>query len=234
MRADDFLDLYRQLENVLETHRPRRRDESSVSGFIRSRDGEPWRETLNLARDVRNLLSHNPTVDGQSAVEPSDALGEKLKQIIDSVENPLRAADIAVPRERILFADAAENLFSVLRQMEKQCYTNVPVTQNGSMIGILSESVLFSCALSRPQTVIDEQTKVGDLREFLPLDKHPSEYYDFIDDSAAFEDVRELFERSFCDGKRLAAVLVTANGRANEKILGLITPWDALAQSEEK
>ena len=43
---------------------------------------------------------------------------------------------------------------------------------------------------------------------------------------ATVADVEELFAEEIKDQKRLAAVFITETGKAGEKILGLVTPWD--------
>ena len=42
------------------------------------------------------------------------------------------------------------------------------------------------------------------------------------------EEVRELFQKNFEKGKRLAMVFITQSGRPEEKLLGIITPCDII------
>ena len=72
-RIDEFLDLYKQLEDELEDkYRNARRHYSSVVfEFIKDTDSEPVRDKLEVCREIRNLLTHSANLGGEPIVEPS-------------------------------------------------------------------------------------------------------------------------------------------------------------------
>ena len=41
---------------------------------------------------------------------------------------------------------------------------------------------------------------------------------------------KDIFEKTYSGGKRLAMVFVTSNGKENGKLLGTISPWDVLGK----
>ena len=62
MRSDEFIDLYKQLEDELEVKfstAKQRRYSSVVFEYINHYESAPVRETLNLCREIRNLMTHN-------------------------------------------------------------------------------------------------------------------------------------------------------------------------------
>ena len=58
-RSERFLKLYRVLEGLLDKRYSGRREGSSVvMEYLRDDDSEPYRQQLDLCREIRNLLTH--------------------------------------------------------------------------------------------------------------------------------------------------------------------------------
>jgi hypothetical protein len=73
---------------------------------------------------------------------------------------------------------------------------------------------------------VDSKTAISEFAEYLPLDQHVSEYFEFVPKAVSIDDVRDRYEHGLIERKRLAAVFITSTGRRNEPILGMITAWD--------
>ena len=83
MRSDEFIDLYKQLEDELEVKfstAKQRRYSSVVFEYINHYESAPVRETLNLCREIRNLMTHNANLGGEPIVEPSEPVVEALRE----------------------------------------------------------------------------------------------------------------------------------------------------------
>ena len=86
MRSDEFIDLYKQLEDELEVKfstAKQRRYSSVVFEYINHYESAPVRETLNLCREIRNLMTHNANLGGEPIVEPSEPVVEALREALD-------------------------------------------------------------------------------------------------------------------------------------------------------
>lgn len=232
---DEFLDLYRQLEETL-TQRfeeSGRRSGSVIMDFINDDEGAPYREDLNACREVRNILTHHSSIDGMPIVEPSDALIHVLKEVIAYVKQPQSALDFATPREKLMVAHMDQNALKVMREMKKRGFSHVPVLKNGEFAGVFSVSTVFSYVIEEEDHSVDRQTKIEDFGNLLKLDQHASERFEFASRRASYWDVRDRFEkRKGQPPKRLAAVFVTENGKFGERLLGMITPWDVIGQEQ--
>ena len=82
MRSDEFIDLYKQLEDELEVKfstAKQRRYSSVVFEYINHYESAPVRETLNLCREIRNLMTHNANLGGERAGGGSTAGGARLR-----------------------------------------------------------------------------------------------------------------------------------------------------------
>jgi len=229
--AYEFLDLYRQLENALDN---RFKSGESYRGsvivdFMNSAEGAPWKERLNLCREIRNLMVHNADVEGAPVIEPSGAVVESLRRILDAVRQPRPALDRATPAERLLTAALGDRVLSLMKRMEKQGFSHVPVMRGGRMAGVFSVSTIFSAGLQGRELLLTEETRLSDFETLLPVERHISERFCFLPADALFPDACAVFETHAGQKKRrVAAVFLTSDGTQEGRLMGMLTPWDLL------
>ncbi len=229
-RAQEFLDLYRQLEELLAVRyrRPDKRYASVIMRFMEDpAGGARFREEINLFREIRNLLSHHAKMDGQDVIEPSEAVVASLRSIVAWVEHPPVAMRMATPYERMQCAHEGESVAEVIRRMEKFGYSHIPVLKKRVLTGVFSAGALLAAVragnIDRGATVT-----IGDIAEYLHIDRHPHETYIFVAKNEGYERIRDAFAASAPNRKRVVAAFVTADGRAEGRVLGMITPWDVI------
>lgn len=181
----------------------------------------------DMAR-LRNAIIHNPhkrTID--PIAEPHPEIIKLYEGIRDSVLHPaLALTALAVPRKDIFTTTMEASAHFVMKTMNKNSYTHVPVIQGSTLVGIFSENTVFSYLVRNQVFAMDKEIQIREFAEFIPLDNHESEYFEFVPKGATVVDVEELFIEDIKNRKRLSAVFVTETGLAGEEILGLITPWD--------
>ena len=231
MRSAEFIDLYKQIEDELEVKfsREKRRYSSVIMEYINSYESAPVRETLNLCREIRNLMTHNANIGGESIVEPSEPVVNALREALDYVCRPPLALDFATPGERIYTASLSDRVLKVMADMEKRGFSHIPILENKRFVGVFSVSTVFSCILHDPALNITPQTTVRDLGNMLPIEKH-KEQFAFVDRNTTCIAVRRMFERITGKNKRLSVVFITENGRREERLLGMVTPWDVMKE----
>ena len=229
--AYEFLDLYKQLEDALESrakggesHRG-----SVVMDFLNTPEGAPYRERLNLCREIRNVMAHNADVGGEPVISPSAGIVESLRGILQAVRSPRPALSCATPAEQLLIAHFDDGAVSLMKKMEKRGFSHVPVMREGCMAGVFSVSTVFSAGLQGKKFVLTETTRVGDFEELLPPDRHVCERFCFLPEDAPLPEARAAFEAKG-EGKRrrVAAVFITSDGAPRGRLLGMLTPWDLL------
>lgn len=228
--ADIFIELYKDLEELLEVKYSdgRKYSGSTVHRFYNDEEGKKWREELNVCREMRNMLSHHSRIGGEPVFEPSDAVIDVLRRIIDDVRNPPVAMSIATPANRLFTCGYSDSATEVIRKMKEQGYSHVPVTENGRLVGVFSVGTVFSVMEKYGGEHLSRDDCIRDFSEFLPVDRHLTETFGFVPDSAPFSSLKHRFTAKGPHSRRLAALFVTANGREDEKLLGMITPWDMI------
>jgi len=118
----------------------------------------------------------------------------------------------------------------IMHEMNKNNFTHVPIMENGIMVGVFSENVIFSFLVKNEIALIEKNKKISEFVEFLPLDGHPGEYFHFIPRNSLIIDVQNIFKNQLAGNKRLGALYITENGNQNEIILGMLTAWDIVGK----
>ena len=231
MRAEEFLNLYKELEDLLESRYSQsgRKYTSVIFEYLNDPDSLPVRDSLNICREVRNLLTHNAYLKNEPVAEPSVPVVEALRDVIDYVKKPPLALSFATSGENIIRAHRNQTVLKVMSIMEKLGFSHVPVIENGLVTDVFSANVLFDYVLASYSTPVNKNTTVGELLDALKDGRHSSNYV-FADSQLTLLHAREIFQRVTAKNKRVSVIFITENGRKNEKLLRMLTPWDVMAE----
>ena len=152
------------------------------------------------------------------------------REIIEYIENPPRAYSYCVKINDICFASDEELIFPYMQKMKEKVYTHIPILENGVVKGIFSENTLFGALIEDELVYEKEKTTFSAplIAKYSQIENHASECFAFVKKDIYLEDVREIFQKNFEQNKRLAMVFITQSGRPEEKLLGIITPWDII------
>lgn len=226
--AEKFLNLYKSLEEALETrYRERGQSASSpVSQYLKQKEAEPFRNDLDLCRQVRNLLSHTADVDGETPVQPADALIRVLREVLDFVQRPPLAVEYATPYDALLKARPDDLVMPVMRRMVDCGFSHVPVMRGRLVLGVFSASTPFSQLITGRTPPIDEQTEMSALSSLTRIDQHLTERFLFVSDGISVPEAQRLFTLDRKREKRLAALFLTSNGQQSGDLTAMMTPWD--------
>ncbi|MDO4459432.1 MAG: hypothetical protein Q4C42_05030 [Clostridia bacterium] len=229
MRSDEFVDLYKKFEDALEARyaQKKRRYTSVIYEFLNDNESLPVRENVNTCREIRNLLAHNAKISGQAVVEPSEAVTEILRDLVEYVNKPPLAIDFASRGDSIYKANLGQTVLKTMNNMVKSGYSHVPIMENGKFFGVFSAGTVFSYVLNNYPEPITKNTTLRELNNLLPVNMH-SENYVFADAKMTLHEAREAFESVKAKNRRVSVIFITQHGRQDEPLLGLLTPWDVL------
>lgn len=184
-------------------------------------------ELISFA-ELRNIIVHNPKKRYADPIaEPHDNIVKYYNDILDKITNPPLALNtIAIKANNIYKTSLDNNALEVIKEMNKNTYTHVPVVEDGKIIGVFSENTVFSYFASKEDVILEKEVSIREFLEFIPFDKHESEYFEFISKDTLLIYVEDIFRDGLKDKKRIATVFITETGSEKEKLLGLITAWD--------
>lgn len=188
--------------------------------------------------DVRNYIIHNSTENYTYPIYPSPDYNKLLKKIIMTIENPLTIynSDMCIKNDgkKMYFRTLKDNVHETIEVMLKELYTHIPILENGKIIGVFSESSLIEIFKDIHIDAMDENTTFEDIFKYIDINKQRvMEDYQFIAQNENIYEVAEKFRSSFESNKRLSCLFITANGKSNEKVLGLTTIWDVLGNKSK-
>lgn len=225
-KTEVFLNKYKELESVVAAEHNLKSSESAIMHILRHPEYRSIKVELDYCREVRNLLTHNPKINGHYPVEPSDAMIALLDRTIHRVRNPQRAKHIFVPRDRVSCRTMNDYVLPAMREMNENIYTHIPIVQNETVVGVFSENTLLSYLLDGHSVPIRDHVRFKDIAEYLPLSKHRAESFRFIRADMPVSDIEDLFAEALQNRNRIGLLFVTANGSPKEKLLGLLSAWD--------
>ena len=138
VRSDEFIDLYKQLEDALEEKFSgmKRRYSSVVFEYINHYESAPVRESLNLCREIRNLMTHSANLGGVPIVEPSEPVVEALRAALEYVQRPPLALEYATTGQRIVCAGLSDRVPCLLLDPELRLTQETTIRELGQMLPV--------------------------------------------------------------------------------------------------
>ncbi len=186
-----------------------------------------YQQELRAMAQLRNSIVHNPFSSiAQPIASPHLAIIKRYKAIKDTMLNPHTALSIAVPAHKIYTARLDSNLNEILKEMNKNIYTHVPIIKENKMVGIFSENSLLSYLAESGEAIITNDMTIGALADYLPLKSHQGECFEFLARRATLTQVFEVFNKAIRSHRRVGMLFITEHGHAGERPLGIITAWD--------
>lgn len=234
-KGDKFLELYRQLEREgKRVYFPQATDKENIIGRLMSVPQlAHMRDDIDYCRVVRNFLVHNPKVNGEYAIEPSDKLIEFMEKCVNTIKNPMRAMDYAIKIRNMYTAGLRSRVLDVIRHMSKNGYTHVPIMEEGRLIGVFSANVLFGYLADAKFENITLDARMEQLVEHLAITNHTNEYFTFMPADCSLYELSRRFKIDAQTMKQLCAIFLTEKGRADEKVLAMVTPYSLLRDAPE-
>ncbi len=228
-KTEQFLQAYRKLESAGAEYYDLPRDEKVVASMERLPQLAHEKVRLRYCRDVRNLITHEKLAH-DFPVLPSDQMIEFLESLVERLIRIPRCKDYAIKPSKIFACTIDDLVLPAMTTMKEQNYTHVPIMENGVVKGVFSENTLFAYLLDNEIINVDKETRFSELATYLPVDRHVTEKFYFMHFDARVYEAKTLFEDALSRMQRIGMIFLTQNGKPNEKLLGILTPWDILGK----
>ncbi|MGN1318515.1 MAG: CBS domain-containing protein [Lachnospirales bacterium] len=229
-KTEKFLDLYRQLER---TGRKRFNDAPENAPVITRLANLPLlkdiKDDIEYCRVVRNFLVHTPKVKDMYPVIPSDDMIKTMEKCVNRLNHPIKAMDYSIKLKNMFTADLSTKITYVTDYMNSNGFTHVPVLDsNNRLIGVFSDNAIYTYICENGSLSITSNSVMRDLKDYLPISNHCHEYFAFMKSDVYLYEIMDLFTIDVRSMKKLAGIFFTAGGRADEPIIGMITPYSLL------
>ncbi len=223
-KTDIFLDRYRRLEDAV---KQRYGDGASVSKLEDMGEFRRYSSKIKYCRELRNLLVHNPKIDGEWAAEVSEAMLAFVDRIRLLVEKPPRVCECALRVKDIMYSNLTANVVEVMHQMKERDISKVPILDKGKVVGVFSHDSVFSRMLSDCHD-ISPDTVFRDILPELTIEGDRAKWYHFAKWTEYTSKIEQIFDESNDSHVRIKIIFLTENGRKDEKLMGIVTPWELM------
>lgn len=177
-------------------------------------------DLIEYAR-LRNAIVHSES--GEPIAEPHIEIVEKIERLCGRIIAPPAAlAKVACRRAETVRAE--DTLKTVIFLIAEKHRSHLPVISGGAVAGIVNGKILVGAlagALKRGKNVEKyiQETTVG---EIIAGGNQGMRTYEILPKSASIETAAGLFDKN----RKLKLILITDNGTAAGKILGVATVAD--------
>ncbi|MEK3951951.1 CBS domain-containing protein [Psychrobacillus sp. FSL K6-1464] len=174
--------------------------------------------------DLRNAIIHHRTSLEYAIAEPHDDVVKKMEEIEGALAKPITVAQMF--QTNVTIFQETDSLSYALKVIKDKKYNQFPVYKGNSFKGLITPvgitkwmaSKVDSDSFSRKRTMLSEILAHESNR-----DNHR-----FIQSKASVFEAVDIFKSSVTRGRRLEALLITEDGKASNKLIGIITPMSLL------
>lgn len=223
--SDKFLSIYNKLDNYL---RDLERTENYVSfSSIVNRLSKNRREVRQFKKklfeynDLRNAIVHE-RIDNMVIAEPNDFAVNDFERIYKKISSPDLITRVVNHHVKTL--DIDDMLTDALIIMQENDFSQIPVYKGNEFIDMLNTEAITSWMKSSIAQEIVSITEMS-IREIL---KHKSDYTKTVFKPRKINvyEIMDIYKKNVYEPKQIDAIIITHNGRKDEKPLTIITDFD--------
>jgi predicted transcriptional regulator len=182
----------------------------------------PDADQLRIFAELRNLIIHEKDKPYEYISIPTEMTVDQIERIHDRLLRPERV----VPKyqKKVTTVSFSDSLADVLERIDQHDFSQFPVYGDGEFRGLLTENGITRW-LAHHRDTQDTLLELKDtpVQDVLGEQEHPHNYQ-FVRKDMLLDDLKCLF----AERPLLEAALITADGSAEQKLLGIATRGDIL------
>ena len=223
-----FLQVFASIENYLRELTPKDKRISFYERVDTVGRAKPavrrFDRDLKEFADLRNAIIHESS-DGHVIAEPNERAVQDLERIAEVILKP----PIVIPlfQTEVITLSQSDAIALAVQTMFERSISQVPVTAGATrreFMGLLTTNTVarwLGAGLGGGDAKL-EHTTIGDVLAYT----EDADNHCFLARDATLFEAIECFQRYETEGRRLDAVLITANGKSTERIIGTMTIAD--------
>lgn len=225
-RTEEFLDKYKQMETLVRNEYNLDNNESVMNFLINNKDFKVIENELDLCRDTRNLLSHNPKINGEYAVYPSEEMIKLLDNVIQKVARPLKASNVMVKKSELCYMSMTDKVQDAMSVMKENSYKHIPILEDGVLVGLFSAKTVLDIMVSEGADTFSAEITFDKIQKYISIENVASNKFAFVGNSTLVSEVKDMFKEDVDSKERINIIFVTQHGKRDGKLLGIITAWE--------
>lgn len=226
--VDEFMDACRDFEAAVKLKYHLDDNDSAYMYIAQLPKYTSMKEEVHVIRTLRNMYAHNNMqIDGEDILTISPLLLTTLKKLTHSISNPILVKDVMITN--LFKANWNEKVVFLMQKMKEKGISHTPVLdEDNKLLGVFSQNTLFIRLSDEEASCINREDTLEQYAKYLPIHMHENESFDFIGCEDDIEKAKAKFKRTRKSKKRVVMLFVTKNGDMDERVLGILTPWDVI------
>lgn len=174
--------------------------------------------------ELRNAIVHERTEVNYTIADPHIRIVEAIEKIAEEMTAPKLVIPTFKKTLKVIQADLSVK--TILNMIRETKFTQFPVYRSKQFVGLLTDKKVLHWIAGNLNGDFSEllQTPIMKLIE----DDGTEPNYRFIPRSMDIYQAEELLLEMFKKHEGIAALLITEEGKASEKLLGMVTPRDLI------
>lgn len=221
--AHKFLDYYNELDQLLAkalnqadyvSFRDKVRDLSTKNAVIKR-----YRDDLFQLGNLRNAIAHQ-TKGGAPIAEPFEETVQLIQKILEEFKNPKRV--IPAFQFEVFTVTPFTPLIDLLQEMKTQNFSQAPILNtDGNVIEVISTNTISRWLFAEYENQLIDLTaaKISDLMPHIET----KENYALTSRNTTVYEAAEIYLKKSKEKKsQLDCLIITQNGKASEKLMGIV------------
>ena len=182
---------------------------------------ERFRFDLKEFSELRNAIVHD-RAGGEIIAEPNNDAVASIENIAGLLLEPPKVAPLFLKE---VFSLTINDLVSqAIRSLSRLSYTQAPILDEDKLVGLLTSHMIVKWMGLRlnDESLDIEHMVIKDILEQMGSEST----YELVSVNKALFEIPDLFYQWQSKGNKLEAVLITQNGKSEEKLQGIITNRD--------
>lgn len=212
---DIFLAKYKELEGV-QSNEPKKYQ------YLLNKH----RNEMDTFRYMRNTLSHN-LINGEDPFIVSKSVVDLITKYLDDIKE--KVYSFSVQTNKMIVVNYTDTLKEVIDLMGKNNYSYIPIVDNDlKVVGIVSSDSIIDIFNEKEKLKVKQEDKLFKYSSYFSIENNENSFYLFISKDMFMFELEDLVEKYQNTTHKLGIILITEHGYCNERVLGLLTPWDII------
>lgn len=234
--AEIYIEKYKELEAAVRAEY-NISEHDSISFYLGHKTKyKKYQEDIAYCQKIRNFYAHNGKIpDGVNqsfAIEPNDCMLEFISKLIDDIKSRKKCLEVAVRLNKVYWCKPSHNVRTAIRMMREGGFTHVPILEGGRVVGMFDELSVINYLSDTESGEISPDLKFSQIEKYVLFGSRQQKGFVFISKDTYAEELREQIDLAYANGNRIKMAFVTQNGNPEEQLLGIITPWDLIANGD--
>lgn len=183
-----------------------------------------YEDDLRAYADLRNAIVHHRTSREFVIAEPHIEVVNRIEKIDRVLSKPKLVGQVF--QKAVFTLQSTDSLIHVLDIIRRRKFTQFPVYEGQEFRGLITTVGITNWLA----TNLNEHNQLNDMPTLGDILRHEKNRvnYKFISKYITIYDAEDIFKQGVERGKRFEALLITENGKPNQKLVGIVTPIDIM------